>query len=182
MTVILATSWGGSAAIVSDSAGTDVWGNQEDCGSKLRDYSFGVVGFSGTFALLTFIDEVLKKCDRLETPRQAQKLGKDIFDACRELGGAADGAKSFPKNQDLQLLLLSTGGKIWRLQPDFAVLRSRRIGAIGCGFMTATGAAEALRKNCTELSPAVVAEEAVRITCSLSAHCGGRLHTRRVEA
>lgn len=179
MTIIVATSWGGKASIASDSAGTyEGLGLQTISGTKLKKYPFGTVGFSGSYALLSYLDPALRKCKGLETERHGWQLTRAFREALKEAGWENQGGESLPSMNSLYLVALTPSGKIWTFHGDFAAIRERNIAVTGSGMVVAFGAAEAFRRSGMPADQAAAA--AAKVACDHIASCGGRVHTRCV--
>ena len=86
--------------------------------------------------------------------------------------------KSLPRNHDLYMVLVSNGGRLWRLGDDFSLIPQRNHATIGSGYLVASGAVEALRRK--GMSPYLAAREACRIAVDQISTCGGRIYTRHV--
>ena len=180
MTIICAYRSEGETAIASDSAGTDGWGYQECYGSKLHEFEFGFLGFSGSYQMVPFVFDALENTRSLENPGEARQFSKKVWEAMIQGGWEDKGGKEgLPKNEQLAILIISRGGRIWTLQSDFAVLESKQYAAIGSGAFASLGALEVLRSRKTPAMAAVA--KAVNVAIKLVSTCGGEIHSKLVS-
>lgn len=179
MTIIIATSWDGCASISCDSAGTNKQGSQSCYGTKLRTYPFGTLGFSGSYAMLPWLDSVFRECKSIETFKQSWVLAEACRVALTEKGWENKGGKTLPRLEELSIVILSRKGKIWTLQSDFAILLNKNYAAVGSGYLNAEGAAEAYLQM--GMSAQEASARAARVAVKQISTCGGRVYTKKIN-
>lgn len=179
MTIICAASWGREAWIGCDSAGTDGHGHQKPYGTKLLEYPWGVMGFSGSYRLPQAINKTMRKVDSIETYDESLRVVEIVEGALQGIGWSRSASGELPKCNAASLLMVSRGGRIWSLQSDLAILQAQGHDAIGSGYLVAEGAMEAIKLGGGASGQAV--RMGLRAACGLVSSCGGRLHTKRVR-
>lgn len=179
MTVIVACSWDGEAAIAGDSMGSDGWTGANH-GKKVRRYPFGAIGFSGSYRLVPVIHESLRRTERLETERDSWRFIEEIEKALEDKGWQRETKGCLPTLEEMYLLAVSNRGRLWSVQSDLAVLPCRHVVATGSGYHVALGAARVAKR--LGASPAEAARMAAEAACDTVVSCGKPVHVITVTS
>ncbi len=178
MTVIVAASWEGQAWIGCDQAGTDYWDTQGNRGTKLYKAPFGWIGYAGSFRTLQAIHRRLRAVTQIVTDEDMESLIREIETGLEEAGWSRSKADGLPQCEDLNLLLVTTAGQIWRVQSDLAYLRIPEFGSIGSGYQVALGAMHASRAARDDAETG--AQRGLLAACEIIASCAYPAPLQRV--
>lgn len=178
MTLILACSWGGKAAIASDSHGADGWTHSEH-GSKIRPTAFGAFGFSGSYRWLQIVHHAVKDMQSIKTETHAARVTDAVSRALKRKGWTGKQEKGLPECEGLYAILATKTGHLWHLQPDLAVLPCERIAAAGSGYIAGRAAAQALYEQ--QVPALEAARRGVEITIGMVLSVKGNVHVLRVK-
>lgn len=172
MTIITAAVKGDTAAIACDVAGTNVYsGTQAIHGTKLARFPFGVLGYTASYRTLQALHDELFKVQSVETEAEARRLVDVIDDGLQRAGWSRSSSKGLPTCEDLMLLVVSNGGRIWTVQSDLAVLTTRKYAAVGSGYQVALGAMDV--GHVTLKSAADIARLGAKTAVKINAFCAG---------
>ncbi len=169
MTIIAATSFGKQTFICGDQAGTDGWGTQAAHGTKLYETPFGWLGYTASYRTIQVIHRQLRTVERLRNAEDECRLIEAIEIAMVGAGWSKTNADKLPKCADLNLLIATWEGRLYTVQSDLALLRSRHFAAIGSGYQVALGAMHAA-KVCGS-NPEIAVRLGVRAACDIISTC-----------
>ena len=141
-------------------------------------FSFGVIGFAGSYRLLQAVGDDLADVSSIETLKGMQRLLAALEASMGELGWGRSSDSALPVNDALSLLLVSNRGKIWTVQGDLAIIRHKEYAALGSGYVDARGAMYVAHKT------GMAANDAAKIGAECASKhnsgCGGRIYTKEM--
>lgn len=178
MTLIIGTSWGGRAAIASDSHGSDGTVHM-DYGRKFAELPLGAIGWSGSYRWFPVVRAALAKIDRLRHQADAEAMMDAIEVALKAKGWIGTSEKGMPKCEDVLGVVVSRNRKLWEIRSNLVAYPVLRIAVVGSGAVAGRGIAEALRR-CRRSAPDA-ARETVQITTEYLTTVKGRVHVLEVE-
>lgn len=171
MTCIIAVRRYGRGAIAADTLiNTDDNVSYED---KIVELPFGYAGFTGGQREAQVVAETwAKHGQRAETMRDAMLLA--------HLAGVSLHEAPLADNDEFEALLLTSLGRIWRIDSAMGVIDGGTLCAIGSGGAVALGAAAALKKHDRHLTALQLATAAARAAVAHCVSCGGAITVRTV--
>jgi ATP-dependent protease HslVU (ClpYQ) peptidase subunit len=178
VTLILACSWGGKAAIASDSHGSDSYIHR-DYGKKWERMPFGAIGWSGTYEWFPAVRKGLQKINSLRTEADRTAFLDAMEEGLKAKGWKRESEKGLPTCESVLGVVLSSEGKCWELYGNLILYPCRNIAAVGCGAVAGIAAAEALRQR--GVNPVEACRQAVRITIGFVPGVKGTAHVLRVK-
>lgn len=178
MTLIIGTSWGGRAAIASDSHSNDGTAHI-DHGKKFAELPFGAVGWSGSYRWFPVVRAALAKIDRLRHQADAEAMMDAIEAALKAKGWTGTSEKGMPRCEDVLGVVVSRNRKLWQIYSNMVAYPVNQIAAVGSGAVAGRGIAEALRR-CRRSAPDA-AQQTVKIATEYLTTVKGRVHVLEVE-
>lgn len=180
MTLILACSWGGKAAIASDShGGGEKTGHHRDYGKKWAAMPFGAIGWSGTYEWFPAVRKGLEKITSLQTEAERDAFLDAMRSGLKDRGWKSESEKGLPKCEDVLGVVVSNEGRLWTIYSNFFLYPCRHIAAVGCGDVAGLAAAEALRWK--RVDAVTTCRQAVRIAIGFVPGVKGTVHVLRLK-
>lgn len=172
MTIICAASFHGRAWIASDSLYSDEDGGSEEGQSKLLRLPFGVIGVIGTVAQIPILDGILGAFPILQSRRDCLLMAALLRTALEEMGVATAGANRLASCLDIDFIIATSQGRLFRVGDDLTPFEVKGLIAGGSGSAVALGAMWAERKHTAQTQKIVRA--GVAAAKALTTGCGGR--------